>query len=321
VNYEDTPEVVFDPEMGDVTKITLSTNSSKNIFTNVQKLFVNAAANTDETYGDSYFQVMANNVADTNEWGDIYISSLHAAADYAEYTTIKAWVYVVSNKEVALQASIFGQAAQTVTPNQWVQISIPMATYTANSTKAFFGANFRNNASWGGVIGVRIGKIEAVKEVKNDVFLFNPASTTAASQVSTRGKAFGYGDKATYNFVASSADATYNGAYVQIGSTALTTSNQWGNVLLTPEGALDSYATYTTIKAWIYLEAYGTGEETISFANGQVSKTLVKNTWTQVEIPMATYLANSSPFCGRNFSANTSWGVTGIRIGEITAVK
>ena len=124
------------------------------------------------------------------------------------------------------------------------------------------------------------------------------------------------------NVVAGSEDAVYNGAYVEVKAKKAPSSNQWCNIFLTPNNAIESYSEYTTFKVWIYLEAsYEFASAGVAFLNGQHSATAPTNTWCQIEIDVAKYMENSAGyFVGCNFNAG-KWGFTAIRIGEITAVK
>ena len=207
---------------------------------------------------------------------------------------------------------------QSVTPNQWVEVQLPCTTFMEKCGVEYFCAiNYSGKAT-----AVRIGAITANGMVDPDSF-FDPASLGASSQVSTTGNAFDAGNKATYTFVKAedNTDEVYGGAYVAIGSTALTDKNLWGNIFIKPANNPESYASYKSIKVWIYVEGNGSDDIAWSFY-GAYSQTFARNKWVQIEIPMETYIANAAKvFVGGNFSANASWGITGVRIGEIVAVK
>ena len=164
------------------------------------------------------------------------------------------------------------------------------------------------------------------EDEKDPSCVFNPESINASAQISTKNKAFGGegGAKATYAYVTAeeNTDETYGGAYVRVTSTALTTSNQWGDICITPAYSAAAYSEYTSIKVWVYLEANNNDTQVVQLLNQKYSQGIVKNVWTELTISMDDFLANgSNPFIGLNFSNNASWGIYGIRIGEITAVK
>ena len=152
--------------------------------------------------------------------------------------------------------------------------------------------------------------------------VFDPASATASSQVSTTGNAFSHGNAATYTFVsdADNNDATYGGAYVKVGSTALTNKNQWGNIFLQPNSELSSYSEYTKVLIWIYIERLEGGTITPTILGGSASVTT--NQWVQIEISVDQFVANSTNlFYGANFADAGTWGIKSVSIGQIVAVE
>ena len=152
--------------------------------------------------------------------------------------------------------------------------------------------------------------------------IFDPTSATASSQVSTSGNAFSHGNAATYTFVsdAENNDTTYGGAYVKVGSTALTTKNQWGNIFLQPNSELSSYSEYTKVSIWIYIERLEGGTLSTNILGGSASVTT--NQWVQIEISMDQFEANSTNlFYGANFADAGTWGIKSVSIGQIVAVE
>lgn len=312
--------VIFQPESMDADQVAFSTNNT--VYQNAEKVFVTAEENTDTTYGGAYLSVTATNRI---AWGNLWIIPKYTAEDYARFDVVKAWVYVVSEDNAEVSATFaMNKYTQTLTPNQWVQVTIPMSTYTASlatGTPVFIALNYDSSKT--AITGVRIGEISAenIEEENDPSCFFNPASVNAFGQISTTGSAVN-NNNVVINVVPGSESEVYNGAYVEVKAKVAPSSNQWCNILLTPNHNLESYSEYTTLKVWIYLEAsYEFAAAGVSFADGKISKTAATNTWQQIDIDVATYMANhANYFVGCNFKAD-KWGFTAIRIGEITAVK
>ena len=313
--------VIFKPDSTSAaSQVSFGTNN--NVYQGTQKVFVSAEENTDTTYGGAYLSATPTNRTD---WGNLWITPNFTAADYERYDVVKAWVYVVSEDEAPVTALFANNGnTQVLTPNQWVQVTIPMSVYAPSveaGTPVFIGLNFNSEKT--AITGVRVGEIFAdnvVEDVDPSCF-FKPDSINALGQISTTGKAANENNVAM-NVVAGSEDAVYNGAYVEVKAKKAPSSNQWCNIFLTPNNAIESYSEYTTLKVWIYLEAsYEFASAGVAFLNGQHSATAPTNTWCQIEIDVAKYMENSAGyFVGCNFNAG-KWGFTAIRIGAITAVK
>ncbi len=298
--------VVFDPTTADATKI--STNKTSTIS------FTQASNNAATTYDGAYAKVVPSSLTTSNNWVNISIMPINEITSYVNYTHIKVWVYVETGTAMEVKP-LFGGVTYVLMSKQWVDIDIPVADYVANAAQPFFGTNFNTN----GITGICIGEIVAItKEVRNDVFFFNPTSQNI-EQLTINGKAFNYGNAVTTSY-AISATGNYVGAYVQINSTALTSSNVSGNVYITPND-MSAYAGYTTIKAWIYLDAISSANQTLYIYGAAYVDTIPTNQWVQISIPVNnTLLDSESIWLQTNFAKAASWGVTGIRIGEIVAV-
>ncbi len=310
-NYAETTNLVFEPATADATKITPNNASTV--------AFTQASANTDTTYSGAYVSVLPKSLTDANKWVNIALTPIKVASSYSNYTHIKVWVYVETGTATDITPQ-FGQVSYTMKSNQWTDVYIPIADFVANSTKPFFGTNFRNNGTWG-ITGVRIGEAVAVtKTAENGLAFFNPTSQSL-SQVTATGVAFGNGNKATYSYGVSGME-NYKGAYVQIDSTALTTSNQTGRVDVTPTDGMSAYSAYTTVKAWIYLKATDTAVKTVYlFGNTSAPIQITSNQWVQIEIPVnETFLQADSLWLQTNLANASTWGVTAIRIGEIVGI-
>ena len=311
-NYAETTNLVFEPATADATKIKPN-NASMITFTQASK-------NADMTYGGAYVSVLPKSLSGTaNKWVNIALTSIKDASSYSDYTHIKVWVYIETGTATDVTPQ-FGQVTYTLKSNQWTDVYIPMADFVANSAKPFFGTNFRDNGTWG-ITGVRIGEITAVtKTSEGDVFVFNPTSQSM-SQVTASGKAFDNGNKATYSYGVSGL-AEYKGAYVQMDSTALTSSNQTGRVDIAPTDGMSAYSAYTTVKAWIYLKAVDNAVKTVYFFGDSSAPIQINsNQWVQIEISVnETFLQAESLWLQTNFANASSWGVTAIRIGEIVGI-
>ena len=311
--------VIFKPDSAEAaSQVVFGTNSK--VYQGAEKVFVTAEENTDETYGGAYLSVTAT---DRNDgWGNLWIIPKFTAEDYASFDAVKAWVYIVAENNTDVNALFaMSKFTQVVTPNQWVQVTIPMGTYieSLDPTPVFIGLKYKDSA----ITGVRIGEISAEKfEEENDPScVFNPASVKVLTQLSTSGKAFGDGANAVYTCVSAeeNTDETYGEAYVRVSSTALTNANQWGNIFVTPTHSVESYAEYTTVKVWIYLESFADGDRTLAISGH--TTTIAKNQWVMVEIPAQTYMT-ATAFIAMNMNQNQAWSdIQAIRIGEITAVK
>ena len=318
INYEEKPDVVFDPAMGNTMQISY-VETTAGIFTNVAKLFISAAQNEDETYGGAYLRVLPNNLNDSYKYGYINIAQLNNAEVYSDYTHFVAWVYVENVTGGAVNITVSG-VTNSVTANQWTSVKISKEDYLENPS---FSMNWRNNGTWG-ITGVRIGEITAIKEVRTDVFVFDPASADAASQISIGTN----NANLTMSYVSAGgaySDATYSGAYYQFKQNiSATNTSKWSKVLLTPELDLESYKEYTTIVAWIYLISKDASYN-MSLIGGAHTETITPNQWVAVEIPVTTFITGiASYFCDvkyTNTAATATWGVDGLLIGEITAVK
>ena len=308
--------VVFDADEASApTQITLGTNNT--VFQNAVKEFVSDESNTDTTYGGAYFRAVATN----NGWGNILLTPKYSVNVYNNYETISVWIYVESAENTAVTVYFVNDPAltQSVTPNQWVQIGLPTVAIMKNIAMNYFCSIDYN----GTVTGIRIGDISASDEVSPDC-VFNPASAGAAAQVAYGTNNTLFKDSAK-EFVSAedNTDETYGGAYLKAVPAGITNANQWGNIFLTPKLGANAYAQYDVIKAWINVQSNGSANVSVRFLDDDtLVKNFAPNQWVQVEIPVATYAANEGKyFCGMNYCSNASWGVTGVRIGEIKAVK
>lgn len=310
-NYDESTNFVFDPTVADTTRI-LANKSSTIVFKQASK-----NENADAFYAGAYARVSPNGLTTSNTWVNISITPIKDVATYSNYTHIKIWLYVKTGTTTEV-SPLIGGVAYTFMSNQWVDIDVPASDFA----QPIFGTNFSSNATWG-ITLVCIGEVKAItKEARTDVFFFDPTATDATSKVSATGKAFNYGNSATYS-VGKSAMADYKGSYVQIDSTALTSSNQSGNAYVMPSsaGSMSAFADYTTVKAWIYLKAIDTAQKTV-YLFGAALPSITSNQWVQIEIPVNdTFLDAESIWLQTNFAKASTWGVTAIRIGEITAVK
>ncbi len=309
--------VVFDADEASApTQITLGTNNK--VFEGSAKEFMSAEGNTDATYGGAYFRAVATG----NGWGNVLLTPKHGVNVYKKYETLTVWLYVESSASDKVNVLFVNDAAltQSVTPNQWVQVSLPVAAVMKQIEAQYFcSLNFN-----GTVTGVRIGDISASGEV-DPSFVFNPASANAAAQV-TYGvnNALFTGSAKEFVSAEDNTDTTYGGAYLRAVPAGITSNkNQWGNVFLSPQLDVSAYAGYDVVTVWVYVESNGSAAVTVQFLNTKHTESIIPNQWVQVTIPIATFMqfAETDYFCGMNYCSNASWGVTGVRIGEIKAVK
>lgn len=317
INYEELPEtLVFDPAMGNLQQIAL-VEQTAGVYTNALRYYVSAEENADATYGGAYFRIVPNTVATDNKYGYVDVAPIHGTTAYAGYTHVKVWFYLETKENFATATTICG-ATVNANSNEWVSIELPIETFVSGH---FFNVKWSNKDVWN-ITGIRLGEIVAYKEeVSTDVFVFDPSAEDALSYIRTANKGFNYGNKATYSVVSVNSDTIYNGAYVKINSTAITSSNLTGDVYIKPISALNSYSQYTTIKVWIYLEATGNTNATLFVYGAAYGESIPSNQWKQIEIPVSTFIQADEIRVGVNLCTNASWGIQGIRIGEITAVK
>ena len=301
-NYAETTNLVFEPTTADATKIT--TNKTSTI------VFTQASANTDTTYGGAY----VNMTPSSTGWTALTLKPIvNDANGYQAYDFITAWLYIVSttNDAVTVLFSDDANLTQKITPNAWVQVKIARSRFMENVTAKYF-CSINYSAT---VTGINIGEIVAGNYAETTDLMFEPATADATKITTNRTSTIAF-TQASEN-----TDTTYGGAYVRVAPQSLTTnSSTWVNTTLTPIKDASFYSAGAQIKVWIYVET-GTATD-VSPLFWNVSHTLTSNQWTEVYIPMADFVANSTtPFFGTNFRNNGTWGVTAIRIGEITAVK
>lgn len=312
-NYDETTDLVFDPTVADSTKI--SANKSATI------TFTQASQNTDTTYGGSYAKVAPNGLTTSNSWVNISIAPIKAMTAYSNYTYIKVWVYVEMVKTTEITPSICG-ITYAITTNQWTEIDIPVESFA----QPLYGSNFKTG-DWG-ITKVYIGEVVGVNYERTPNVVFDPTMADANGITFTdgNGNAFATTDTTTLFtnvlkvFVPTSqnTDERYGGAYLRIRPNNLVTNAyKYGRIYVTPKNNVDAYSNYTHIKVWVYAE---TGVQNNS-TNVNVSGTnyvVTSNQWNEIEIPLADFFAN--PYFGQNFHGNTSWGLTGLRIGEAVAI-
>ena len=317
INYEDLPEtLVFDTAMGNLQQIGF-VDQTAGVYTNALKHFVTEIENADKTYGGAYLRI-APNTNSTRKYGILNVAPILGVNAYSEYTHVKMWFYVETGKNTSTNVTICG-TTQAVSTNQWLSVDIPVETFISTNT---FTVTWYNDGNWG-ITGIRIGEITAFKEeVSTKVFVFNPASADAASQVEygTNCNVF---KNATKTFVSaeSNTDETYGGAYLRAVATTLSSSKtETGNVIITPLNSIETYAEYTSIKVWVYVESNSDSAKTV-FICGQSYADVAANQWVQLEISTQTAIAAGAQLIiGTSYRTN-AWAATGMRIGEITAVK
>ncbi|MBQ3572378.1 MAG: hypothetical protein IJA15_06095 [Clostridia bacterium] len=328
------PSIVFDPTLENMSQI-LANGKAFNYGNSATYTFVSDEQNADETYGGAYVKINSSNLPASTVWGNVLLTPAHDASSYSEYDAVEIWLYVERNGSGDEAVSFFGTLSGsnivwantvTVTANQWVKVQLPIDQFIANQ-EYFFGRNLNANASWG-VIGFRVGKITAVNVAEepedNNYYVFKPVAENLAQLNCTTGAGF-TNNQATFEFVsaANNNNETYGGAYVKISTTALSsTGNKWGDIRLTPEHDLSSYAEYTNILVWICVQSNTSSSFTYSLYGGIASQSVVDNTWVQISIPAEAFVNKTSDILyALNFNNNASWGRTAVLIGEIIAVK
>ena len=315
INYEDLPEtLVYDPAMGNLQQVGLIEHTA-GVYGTVLKQFVTEIENTDTTYGGAYYRIAPNTNSDS-KYGYIDVAPIHGTTAYAGYTHVKVWFYLETSANVATQTTICGLAVDA-NSNQWVSIDLPIETFVSGH---FINVKWTNANNYN-ITGVRLGEIVAFKKIRTDAIFFEPNAEIMYTQLDATGAAYGWNHDAARSFSISTA-TTYGGSYVQIDGKNLTNKNQTGNIYITPNNAMSAYAEYTTIKAWIYLKALNNTNMKLYVFGAVYKEQIPTNQWVQLEIPVnATLLGNTNIWLQTQLANAGTWGITGIRIGEITAVK
>ena len=328
------PSVVFNPTAENMSQISAN-GKAFNYGNSATYTFVSDEQNADETYGGAYVKINSSNLPASTVWGNVLLTPAHDASSYSEYDAVEIWLYVERNGSGDEVVSFFGTLSgsniawattATVTANKWVKVQLPIDQFIANQ-EYLFGRNLNANASWG-VIGFRVGKITAVNVAEepedSNYYVFKPVAENLAQLNCTTGAGF-TNNQATFEFVSAenNNNETYGGAYVKISTTALSsTGNKWGDIRLTPEHDLSSYAEYTNILVWICVQSNASSTFNYSLFGGIASQSVVDNTWVQISIPAEAFVNKTSDILyALNFNNNASWGRTAVLIGEIIAVK
>ena len=292
------PTVVFNPVYENATS-QLVLADTNGVYAGSQKEFFSAESNTDETYGGAYFRIVPTN---PTNYGNIFLRPQLDVSLYAGYETVSVWMYVESEVNDAVKVLFFNDVnlTQNVTPNQWVQITLPRTTFMT-STQFFCAIDYRGTAT-----GLRIGEATAKDKVAPDSF-FNPASVNAGGQV-----AFGTNNNIYTGSVKEFVSAEQN---VQNN---LPSSTKTANLIITPVNAVESFFSYTNMKIWVYVESVKATELTV-FLWGVHAEIVATNQWVEVTVPISVYKENATnPTIGVNYNAN-GWMANAIRIGAIVA--
>ena len=308
-NYAETTDLMFEPATADATKI--STNKTSTI------AFTQASENADTTYGGAYVRVAPQSLTtNSHTWVNTTLTPIKDASFYSAGAQIKVWIYVETGTATEV-SPLFWNVSHTLTSNQWTEVYIPMADFVANSTKPFFGTNFRNNGTWG-VTAIRIGEI-VVEGVEKTIF--NPANENAVSQVAygVNNDVFANAEK-VFVTAEENDDTTYDGAYLRAVPTNYTAT---GNVIINPEFGTNAYVGYDTMTVWVYVESDNATVKLSLLDDTVEAQTVATNQWVQIELSVEDYMNNFTNgtykyLCAVSFKDNNA---TAIRIGEITAVK
>ena len=308
-NYAETTDLMFEPATADETKISPSKTSTI--------AFTQASENADTTYGGAYVRVAPQSLTtNSHTWVNTTLTPIKDASFYSAGAQIKVWIYVETGTATEV-SPLFWNVSHTLTSNQWTEVYIPMADFVANSTKPFFGTNFRNNGTWG-VTAIRIGEI-VVEGVEKTIF--NPANENAVSQVAygVNNDVFANAEK-VFVTAEENDDTTYDGAYLRAQPTNYDAT---GNIIIYPEFGTNAYVGYDTMTVWVYVESDNATVK-VSLLDGTVEdQTVATNQWVQIELSVEDYMNNLANgtykyLCAVSFKENNA---TAIRIGEITAVK
>ena len=315
--------VVFDPATGNAAQITYGHVAFDYGNTNPTVKMV-SANHTFETYNGAYFQVTPQKTGT----GRIFVTPIHDVSTYATYDAISFWFYVYSTANENLRVYFFEDVSltRTIATNQWVQVLFPVDTFIAKVGSQYLCAiPFSTTAKQ-----VYIGKMEAINydEMPANI-VYDPATyDTSLITLKTSGQIF---NNVTPTFVSAenNTNTTYGGAYVRIAATNLSTTRVWGDIYLTSLHDASSYSGYTAIKVWVYIEAYNNTGYNPAFCGGatnyativgQSGAAITHGTWTQLIIPIQTFIDNANSYFLGGYFGNKTWNMTAVCIGEIVAV-
>ena len=319
-NYDESTNFVFDPTAADTTKISINQTATIE-FKQASK---SDYATTD--YSGSYVSLGVN----SNVNGQTSITPIHEVNAYQGYDAISVWVYVVTYASAPETLTIYllndAKLTQKITTGYWKQVMIPMSNFVAWNGNAYF-CSIKYSST---IKKILIGEIKAVnyEDAIDENVVYNPATFDPSLITLTVNKPeYTIFNGVTPKFISAdeNTNTTYGGAYVKISAANLSATKQWGNIFLTPLHEISSYASYTSIKVWVYIETYNNKGATPGFCNTVYatlfgSGILADRTWTQLTIPIKTFTENTNYFFGANF-ANVDWCLSAVCIGEITAVK